>query len=150
MVESRSYTRWTSGFAPSQTVTVLRMTETRSCTVKTSGTRHTRIKNDFTNSRDKNVRVRDHEGYKYVLSMVETPSYTRENTSNRPYTVQMYLQTTRTLQNSAIAKNTKSNIKQAKIQLKARRRRKFFQVFLSKGLSHAPPGGGGCLQNLFF
>ena len=35
----------------------------------------------------KNVRIRAHTVYKYVLPMVETRSYTRENISNRSYTV---------------------------------------------------------------
>ena len=33
----------------------------------------------------KNVRIRAHTVYKYVLPMVETLSYTRENISNRSY-----------------------------------------------------------------
>ena len=35
----------------------------------------------------KNVRIRAHTVYKYVLPMVETRSYTRENISNRSHIV---------------------------------------------------------------
>ena len=35
----------------------------------------------------KNVRIRAHTVYKYVLPMVETLSYTRKNISNRSYIV---------------------------------------------------------------
>ena len=35
----------------------------------------------------KNAKVRGHMDFKDVLPMVEVPSYTRENTNNRLYTV---------------------------------------------------------------
>ena len=35
----------------------------------------------------KNVRIRAHKVYKYVLTMVETLSYTRKNISDRSYIV---------------------------------------------------------------
>ena len=90
--------------------------------------------------------------------MVETLSYTRENISNRSYTVSNIEDVPANHQNtaklyvcSAIASmNTKNNIKQAKIQLKARRRRKNFRVFLTKGLSHTPPGEGGVSKLFYF
>ena len=47
-------------------------------------------------------------------------------------------------------KNYKNTIKQAKTQLKARRRRKILRIFLTKGLSHTPPGEGGGLEIILF
>ena len=83
--------------------------------------------------------------------MVETLSYTRENISNRSYTVSNIEDVPANHQNtaklyvcSAIASmNTKNNIKQAKIQLKARRRLKNFRVFSLRAYPIHPPGVGG-------
>ena len=88
--------------------------------------------------------------------MVETLSYTRENISNRSYTVSNIEDVPANHQNtaklyvcSAIASmNTKNNIKQAKIQLKARRRRTKESEFPSLSLSHTLPGGVS--QNICF
>ena len=82
--------------------------------------------------------------------MVETLSYTRENTSNRSYIVSnvedvpVNRQSTAKLNVcGAIALRTLKQHKTSKNHLKARRRRKNFRIFLTKGLSHTPPGGGG-------
>ena len=83
--------------------------------------------------------------------MVETLSYTRENISNRSYTVSNIEDVPANHQNtaklyvcSAIASmNTKNNIKQAKIQLKARRRRKKSGFFSLRAYPIPPRGEGG-------
>ena len=89
--------------------------------------------------------------YNCDLSIVETPSYTRENISDRSYTDSNAEGVPTNQRNIAklyvcdpIAVNTKTNtIKQTILQLKARRRRKKIGVFSLRAYPIAPPGGGG-------